>query len=139
MNAQTYSTRSTALRAARRTFGATATEGKTFEVKQKEGRYVFDAIAKKAAKPTKTKAKAKPAKAAQTVDRNPKMKGKTWGPGVVQNRSKVVGPVAIVWDLCIKMKGARRKDVIAAAMKQGVTFNTARSQYQYWYAANNGR
>lgn len=50
--------------------------------------------------------------------------------------SKVEGPCAIVWDLCEKMgPKAKRKDVVLAAVKKGVAFYTARTQYQAHRAA----
>lgn len=49
--------------------------------------------------------------------------------------SKVKNPVQVVWQLASDMKDAKRKDVIDAAMKQGVAFYTARTQYQLWSAA----
>lgn len=45
------------------------------------------------------------------------------------------GPCFIVWDLCDKMVGARRTDVIKACVAAGVNYNTARTQYQHWYTA----
>jgi hypothetical protein len=54
-------------------------------------------------------------------------------------KSTVVNPVKVVWDLCESMKQARRKEVIAAAVAQGVNYYTARTQYQLWLAAKNGR
>lgn len=54
--------------------------------------------------------------------------------------STVDNPVAVMWDLCQKMKNARRKDVIAEAQKHGVAFYTARTQYQLWLnAARNSK
>lgn len=58
-----------------------------------------------------------------------------------RNRSTITrgdgtrGPVFVVWDTCDKMVGARRKDVVAACIAKGVTPNTARTQYQYWFTA----
>lgn len=49
--------------------------------------------------------------------------------------STVESPVAVMWELCQSMKGAKRKDVIAAAQKKGVAFYTARTQYQLWLQA----
>lgn len=53
-------------------------------------------------------------------------------------RSVVDGPVALVWNLAEKMtaKGATRGEVVAAAIDKGVTPNTARTQYQYWFTAS---
>lgn len=52
------------------------------------------------------------------------------------HKSKVDGPVGAMWALCNRMNGARRKDVIAAAIKQGIATFTARTQYQCWFKEN---
>ena len=58
--------------------------------------------------------------------------------GEPRNRSSVASPCALVWDLAqaivVEGKGAR-KDVIAAAVEQGVNKFTARTQYQRWHEA----
>jgi hypothetical protein len=58
--------------------------------------------------------------------------------GEPRNRSTVDSPCALVWDLAqaivVDGKGAR-KDVIAAAVEQGVNKYTARTQYQRWHEA----
>ncbi len=58
--------------------------------------------------------------------------------GEPRERSTVDAPCALVWDLAqeivVKGKGAR-KDVIAAAVDQGVNKFTARTQYQRWHEA----
>ncbi len=58
--------------------------------------------------------------------------------GEARNRSSVAAPCALVWDLAqaivVEGKGAR-KDVIAAAVEQGVNKFTARTQYQRWHEA----
>ncbi len=50
--------------------------------------------------------------------------------------STIENPVAAMWELCQKMKNARRKDVIAEAQKHGIAFYTARTQYQLWLTAS---
>lgn len=50
-----------------------------------------------------------------------------------RNRSTVEKPVLLVWNLCDAMTGARRKEVVAAAVAKGVAFYTASTQYQLWY------
>lgn len=49
--------------------------------------------------------------------------------------SKVESPVRAMWDLCDNMTSSRRKDVIAAAVEKGISFYTARTQYQLWLTA----
>ena len=49
--------------------------------------------------------------------------------------SSVENPTQVMWDLCDKMQGSRRKDVIAAAVEKGISYYTARTQYQLWLTA----
>lgn len=53
--------------------------------------------------------------------------------------SQVESPVKAMLDLCDKMKGERRRDVLAAAEKKGIAFYTARTQYQVWLTASKGK
>lgn len=48
--------------------------------------------------------------------------------------SAVKNPVKTVWDIADKMWGERRKDIIAACVNAGIAYNTARTQYQAYYA-----
>lgn len=41
-----------------------------------------------------------------------------------------------VWNIADAMRDARRKDVIAACVEQGINAGTASTQYQQWFAAN---
>ena len=63
------------------------------------------------------------------TEKAPKAKAE---PKVIENRSTAEKPCRLVWDLADFMVGARRKDVIAAAVAKGVAFYTARTQYQLW-------
>lgn len=63
------------------------------------------------------------------TEKAPKAKAE---PKVIENRSTAEKPCRLVWDLADAMVGARRKDVIAAAVAKGVAFYTARTQYQLW-------
>lgn len=49
--------------------------------------------------------------------------------------SKIEGPVYAMWTLCNDMQDKRRKDVIEAAVKMGISYYTARTQYQLWLVA----
>lgn len=51
-----------------------------------------------------------------------------------RDRSRVEEPCHRVWTVASSMVGARRRDVVAACVAQGVAFYTARTQYQRWYA-----
>jgi hypothetical protein len=51
------------------------------------------------------------------------------------HESKVENPVRAMWDLCDAMVENRRKDVIAAAVLKGISYYTARTQYQLWLTA----
>lgn len=48
-------------------------------------------------------------------------------------KSTVDNPVQLVWIIADNMWGARRKDIIAECVKQGIAYNTARTQYQAFY------
>jgi hypothetical protein len=50
--------------------------------------------------------------------------------------SKIENPVAVMWDICEKMKNKRRRDVLKAATDAGIAFWTARTQYQLWSQAS---
>lgn len=52
-----------------------------------------------------------------------------------KTESTVDNPVRLVWDLCEEMKGKTRKAVITEAVRRGVAFYTARTQYQSWRTA----
>jgi hypothetical protein len=89
----------------------------------------------KAAPAKKASAKAKPAPKAAPA---PKAKKVGTYAEMQSNRfteSKVEHPVRTMWDLCDSMVNAKRKDVIAAAVAKGISFYTARTQYQLWLAA----
>lgn len=49
-----------------------------------------------------------------------------------RNASTVESPVKRVWAIADSMPEAKRKDVIAACVEEGITFFTARTQYQKW-------
>lgn len=51
------------------------------------------------------------------------------------HKSAIGSPCKLVWDMAEEMAGERRKDIIAACVKKGVAFNTARTQYQLWFTA----
>ena len=53
--------------------------------------------------------------------------------------STVERPVRMVWQIADSMPGATRKDVVAAAVEQGVAPNTARTQYQAWFEAQRAK
>lgn len=46
--------------------------------------------------------------------------------------SKAAKPTEVTWSICERMRGSRRRDVIAAAVEAGISYNTARTQYQLW-------
>lgn len=48
-------------------------------------------------------------------------------------KSSVDNPVQLVWNIADRMWGERRKDIIAECVRQGVAYNTARTQYQAFY------
>lgn len=56
----------------------------------------------------------------------------------IVQESTVEHPCKLVWHIADAMKGARRKDVLAACVARGVAFYTARTQYQLWLSVKNG-
>lgn len=99
------------------------------------------APAKKApAKAAPKKAAAKPAPAAKPAKapKAPKANGTPTYAQLAETRfteSKVENPVRAMWDLCDNNVNMRRKDVIALAVEQGISYYTARTQYQLWLTA----
>lgn len=92
--------------------------------------------AKKKAAAKKAPAKKAPAAEAPKPTRRAKAEG-TYAE-LAANRftaSKVENPVRVMWDLCDAMVENRRKDVIAAAVAKGISYYTARTQYQLWLTA----
>lgn len=86
-------------------------------------------LAPKADAKPKPEPKAKPAK---------KPKGTNTYEAMKNNRftaSKVENPVRAMWDLCDANTDKKRKDVIALAVESGISFYTARTQYQLWLTA----
>lgn len=54
------------------------------------------------------------------------------------NKSTAAKPCSLVLDICEQRKGAKRKEVLAACVEQGVAYYTARTQYQQWLVASRG-
>lgn len=91
----------------------------------------------KKAAPAKKEAPAKKAAPAKAAPAPKAKKGNTYAE-MQANRfteSKVENPVRAMWDLCDTMVDSKRKDVIAAAVAKGISFYTARTQYQLWLTA----
>lgn len=53
-----------------------------------------------------------------------------------RNASTIEKPTRKVWEIADSMPGAKRKDIIAACVAQGIAFFTARTQYQKWMQAS---
>lgn len=49
--------------------------------------------------------------------------------------SKVENPVYVMWELCNANTDKSRKQVIELAVAKGISFYTARTQYQLWLTA----
>ena len=47
--------------------------------------------------------------------------------------SVIASPVKMVWEIADRMWGQRRKDIIEECVRQGIAYNTARTQYQAFY------
>lgn len=114
-----YAVKSSAVRAAK---AAGLTQ---YEIIEQNGQFGFSPIEPKVVERPKANkqpaAKAGKSKRATTKKTTP-----------VVNVSTIESPVRHVWDVADSMKGAKRKDVIAACVEQGVAFYTARTQYQKW-------
>ncbi|MEJ3960628.1 hypothetical protein WGP40_09865 [Brachymonas sp. G13] len=59
----------------------------------------------------------------------PKVPGKSIK---MKNHSTIELPTKRVWHIADSMPEAKRKDVIAACVEEGIAFFTARTQYQKW-------
>ena len=49
-------------------------------------------------------------------------------------KSTITNPVKLVWEIADKMWGERRSVIIKACTDAGIAYNTARTQYQAFYA-----
>ncbi len=49
-----------------------------------------------------------------------------------RNRSLVENPVERVWAVCNEMRSAKRDDIIAKCVAEGINFSTAKTQYYAW-------
>lgn len=54
------------------------------------------------------------------------------------NKSTIEGAVSASWDYFDSKPEQRRKDAIAGAVEIGITYYTARTQYQKWFKARKG-
>lgn len=52
-----------------------------------------------------------------------------------RTHSTVASPVAAMWALCNTTIGQSRKAVVLAATQAGISYHTARTQYQAWLKA----
>lgn len=50
-----------------------------------------------------------------------------------------VGPTKRVWEIAGNMKGAKRSEVLAACLAEGIGINTAKTQYQKFMEAGRGK
>lgn len=142
---KTYSSSSNAKRAAKA--AGIAPENIVIRT-DKSGAFYFESLA--ASKPSK-KAGAdkpvKPAPAKKTAAVKPepvvkKTEEKEVAP--IVRKSSLKNPVQESWEIFDKLRAAadkageklRRKDAIAVAVKSGIAFYTARTQYQSWKTAN---
>lgn len=107
---KSYTSKSNAKRAAKKELGKDAVELVNYNLTHKAGKWTWEKIEVKKAKKEKIE---------------------------ILNKSVVENPCALVWNIAEGMPGARRKDVIAACVKAGVAFYTARTQYQQWRTASN--
>jgi hypothetical protein len=110
---KTYSSKSNARRAAKKEFGEDAIEGTDFAIIESEGEFSIQPIE---------------ATAAAMPEQQPKPER--------LHKSQIENPVKQVRAIADSMPGARRKDVVAACVAQGIAYFTARTQYQKWRQAS---
>jgi hypothetical protein len=118
-----YSTKANARRAARQQLGEEAVEDQDFELMEIGEQYGYRVLVDGLADNTQgetDEAATGLTDAAPTAVTKPRTK------------STVANPVQLVWALANSMPRAKRKDIIAACVEQGVAFYTARTQYQLW-------
>ncbi len=143
-----YSTKSTARRAAKQQFGSDAIEGQHFELVTVGEQFAFRALVSTVAEETPAaEAVAPEQEAAPSVDDAEAEAGQPApasddeampAPATdskPRNKSTVASPVRQVWAIADSMPGAKRKDIVAACVEQGIAFFTARTQYQKWNQA----
>ncbi len=71
----------------------------------------------------------------QLIEVRPEAEAKA-AKAVAVRASSQARPCKRVWDIADAMKGQRRCDIIRACEAEGIATNTARTQYQQWYALN---
>lgn len=77
-------------------------------------------------------ARAEQQAAADAIANNAVATTKSIGGIPVTHESVIVRPCKKVWHIADSMPGAKRKDVLAACVKAGIAYYTARTQYQQW-------
>ena len=125
---KTYSTKANARRTARHQLGEQVVEGQYFELIEINGQYGYrvtasDLVDESLANPADFGAE-KPAIISGT-----KLVAET---SKQRNKSGVSNPVQQVWAVADSMPTAKRKEIIATCVEQGIAFFTARTQYQRW-------
>lgn len=115
---KTYTVKSSATRAAKKALAA-APEGSTMKVWQSAAGWNFRITL--------------PEAPAEDPEAPAVKKSKS---GYIRGKSTAQGPCAFVWAIADAMiydnPNATRKEIMAACMASGVTYGTARTQYQKW-------
>lgn len=142
-----YSTKSTARRAAKQQFGSDASEGQHYELVNVGEQFAFRSLVATVAKETPAVEAAAPEQVAPASVIDPAEQTEAGQPAPAsddeatpkeskpRNKSTVASPVGRVWAIADSMPGAKRKDIVAACVEQGIAFFTARTQYQKWNQA----
>ena len=145
-----YSTKSTARRAAKQQFGSDAIEGQHYELVAVGEQFAFRSLVSTVAEevPAAEAVAPEPEAPASAID--PVEQAEAGEPAPAsddeampapatdskpRNKSTVASPVRQVWAIADSMPGAKRKDIVAACVEQGIAFFTARTQYQKWNQA----
>lgn len=118
-----YSTKANARRAARQELGEDAVEDQDFELIEVDRQHGYRVML---GNTVTEEQKELTAPIAGTVE------DATPAESMPRNKSSVANPVQQVWAVADAMPEAKRKDIIAACVEQGIAFFTARTQYQKW-------
>ena len=53
----------------------------------------------------------------------------------ILRKSTILNPCKVVWDIAAKMDGSKRSEIVQACVEAGIAKNTAKTQYQQYFAA----
>ncbi len=139
---KTYSSKANARRAAKQQFGSDAIEGQHYELVTVGEQFAFTELVTTGAEETPAVEAAAPEQVATASAIDPVAQAEapasndaTPATETKPRKSTVASPVRQVWAIADSIPGAKRKDIVAACVEQGIAFFTARTQYQKWNQA----